>query len=107
MPRKFGFAYPEIRNRLLDAIHDGDGVGIAALLEYRDVDGVLPVYANDVGLELAACAKGVRSNIKSRRVRSKVRGSVTDGNAVVLDSLHQLRWRRLVINTPLKATRRL
>ena len=42
----------EVRNGLFDTVHDGDRVGIAALLEYRDVDGVLAVYANDVGLEL-------------------------------------------------------
>ena len=37
-----------------DAIDDGNRIGIAALFEDWNVNGVLPVDTHDVGLELAA-----------------------------------------------------
>ena len=44
----------EMSRGFADSVDDGDRVGITALLEDRNVDGVLPVDAHDVGLELAA-----------------------------------------------------
>ncbi len=36
----------------LDAIHHRDGVGVAALLQHRQVDRALAIHAHDVGLDL-------------------------------------------------------
>ena len=44
----------QVLDGLPDAVDDGDGVGVAALLEHRNVDGVLSIDAHDIGLELAA-----------------------------------------------------
>ncbi len=41
-----------------NAVDDLDGVGAAALLEDGDVDGMLAVYADDVGLQLAGVLRG-------------------------------------------------
>ena len=35
-----------------DAVHHGDGVRVAALLEHRQIDRPLPIHADDVGLDL-------------------------------------------------------
>ena len=37
-----------------NAVDDGDGVGVAALLKDWNVDGVLSIDTHDVGLELTA-----------------------------------------------------
>ena len=42
----------QVLHRVLDAVHHRDGVGVAALLEHRQVDRGLAVHAHDVGLDL-------------------------------------------------------
>ena len=44
----------QLAERLFDAIHHGDGIGVAALLQHRRVDRTLAVHAHDVGLDLMA-----------------------------------------------------
>ncbi len=48
-----GRSVEEVGNSFFDTIHDRDRVGITTLLKYGDVDRVLSIYADDVGLELA------------------------------------------------------
>src|SRR5215469_14387380 len=40
-----------VGNGFFDAIHDGDSVRVASLLEYGHIDGRLTVYAHDVVLD--------------------------------------------------------
>ncbi len=42
----------QMLNGVLDTIHNGDGVGVAALLEDRHVDRSLAVDAHQIGLDL-------------------------------------------------------
>ena len=40
----------QMLERFLDAVNDGDGIGVAALLQNREVNGRLTVHTHDVGL---------------------------------------------------------
>ena len=44
----------QLLDGVFDAIHHGDGVGVAALLEHGQVHGALAVHAHHVGLDLLA-----------------------------------------------------
>ena len=69
----------------LDAVHDGDGVAVAALLQDRQVDGFLAIDAHDVGLDLLRvlrmahvarpCTEPLPTVFSGRRLISSVVGS--------------------------------
>ena len=42
----------QMRDRVLDAVHDRNRVGVAALLQHRQIDRRLAVHAHDVVLDL-------------------------------------------------------
>ena len=72
----------KISNRVLDAVHDRDGVGIAALLQHRQIDRWLAVHAHDIGLNLVRIQRLADVLHQHRRVAHGLQGKAVDFSRV-------------------------